>query len=106
MNSLNRVNLHTDGDVKMLADLISKMFQSLSTHLPKRQPTYQHTASIIPDKYCVLVEDVEKKLMVINTKIAVGLDRIPNWVLSDLPGYLSGPIACIFNSSFCKGYIP
>ena len=52
--------LHTDGDVKMLVGIINKTFQSFSADLPKRQPTHQHLAFIIPVKYFVLVEGVEK----------------------------------------------
>ena len=33
-------------------------------------------------------------------------EGIPNWVFSDFAGYLSPPLACIFNSSFRQGYIP
>ena len=47
----NLANLHTDGNVKMLADLINETFQPVSADPPKLQPTQQHTVSILHDLY-------------------------------------------------------
>ena len=103
---VNLANQHTDGNVKELADKINKTFQSVSADLPKLQATHQHPASVLPDKYSVSVDQVEKKLIKINPKKSVGPDQVPNWVFIDFAGFLAGPIACIFNSSFREGYIP
>ena len=95
-----------NGDEETLANMINKTFQSVSCDLPKLQPTHQHPPSLLPDEYHVSVEEVEKKLMAVNPHKASGPDGIPNWILSDFPGYLAPPLAAIFNSSFIEGFIP
>jgi hypothetical protein len=102
----NLANQITDGDKQMLADLINRTFQSVSSNLPKLVPTHQHPSSVLPDIYCVSVPDVEKKLMAIQVKKSAGPDNIPSWVLRDFAGYLAPPITAIFNSSFREGFIP
>jgi hypothetical protein len=101
----NLANQHTGGDEEKLANIINETFQSVSADLPKLVPTHQHP-TIVPDKFQVSIMDVEKKLMAIDIKKAMGPDGIPNWVLRDFAGFLSPPIAAIFNSSFREGYIP
>jgi hypothetical protein len=102
----NLANQLTDGDDHALANRINSTFQSVSSTLPKLIPTHQSPASLLPDKYCVSVEEVEKKLLKIQPHKACGPDGIPNWVYRDFAGYLAAPIASIFNSSFREGYIP
>ena len=99
-------NQHTNGDEKELASMINTTFQSVSSSLPKLSPRHQCNTTPLPDRYCVSVEDVEKKLMAIKVSKACGPDLLPNWVLRDFAGYLSKPIASIFNSSFREGYVP
>ena len=99
-------NEFADGDELVLANKINATFQAVSSSLPKLQPTHQHPQSLLPDKYNVSVEEVEKKLMKIEIKKAQGPDGIPNWILRDFCGYLAPPIASIFNSSFREGFIP
>ena len=52
----NLSNLHTDGYVKLIADIITKTLLSVSADLPKLQHTHQQPASMLPGKYCVLME--------------------------------------------------
>jgi hypothetical protein len=103
---INLANQHTDGNVEVLANKINKTFQSVSASLPKLTPTHQHPPSCLPDRYCVSVAEVEKRLFAINPRKAMGPDYIPNWVFSDFSGYLAAPIASIFSASFREGYIP
>ena len=102
----NLANQITNGDELLLANRINETFQSVSAALPKLEPTYQHSDTPLPDEYHVSVQEVEKKLMAINIRKATGPDNIPNWVLRDFAGYLSGPLSSIFNSSFREGFIP
>jgi hypothetical protein len=102
----NLANQLTDGDELALANKIKLTFQSVSSSLPKLIPTHQSPASILPDQYCVSVEEVEKNLLKIKPHKACGPDGIPNWIYRDFAGYLAAPIACIFNSSFREGHIP
>jgi hypothetical protein len=102
----NLANQLTDGKLKPLADLINNTFQGISNHLPKLSPTHQHPASLVPAEYIIPQTEVEKKLMAIPVKKALGPDNIPNWVFRDFAGQLSGPLCSIFNSSLRDGYIP
>ena len=77
-----------------------------SIQLPSSQQWLYQSAPILPDKYCVSVDDVDMKLMAIQLRKGTGPDGIPNWVLRDVAGFLAAPIASIFNSPFWKGFIP
>ena len=102
----NMANELTGGDELALANTINSTFQAVSSGLPKLIPTHQCPPSILPDRYTVKIEDVEKKLMNIQLRKASGPDGIPNWVYRDFAGHLAPPIASIFNASFREGYIP
>ena len=94
----NLANQHTADNMEKITNKINQIFQSDSAILPKLIPTHQHPASHMADKYCVSVDQVEKKLFAVNTKKAVAPDCIPNWIYSVLAGYFAAPIACIFHS--------
>ena len=102
----NLANQLTSGDELQLANMINETFQSVSAALPKLEPTHQQPTAPLPDKYHVSVQEVVKKLMGINIRKAAGPDSIPNWMLRDFAGYLSGPIVAVFNNSFREGFIP
>ena len=95
-NAMQRLaNQFTDGELKSLADMINKTFQSISNRLPK---VFQLISifSVIPAEYVVPLIDV-MKLMVIPLMKALGPDYIRNWMFIDVSGYLAGPLCSIFD---------
>ena len=76
----NLVNQMTNGDEQKRTEVINATFQSVSSGRLKLMPTHQHPASYLPNKYCVSIEEVEKKMIYMATQVrkSTGLDEIPN----------------------------
>lgn len=94
-----------DDDIAKMCDAINHTFAQTSSDL---QPLHENsnTEFVTPQKYIISVDEVEKRLLKIKTKKAVGPDKIPNWVLQDYAHIIAPPLACIFNSSLRQGYVP
>ena len=98
-----------DGDCKTLANKINVFFQSVSSDLPQLDKSILPPLNVstpVPDQYIISVGTVEKQLMNINIRKAIGPDGIPSWILHDFPGFLAPPVAAIFNSSIREGCLP
>lgn len=96
-----------DGDARKLADEINSFYQSVTKDLPPLDiSNLPPRPDVIPDKYIITIEKVEQKLSEINIRKAIGPDQVPNWILRDLCGLISGPVCAVFNSSLREGYVP
>ena len=97
----------TNGDLQALASEINKFNQSVTSHLPPLDMSaLPPPTDTVPEKYIISRERVEKKLSEIDIHKSPGPDSIPNWILKDLLGSLSGPICAIYNSSIRQGVFP
>ncbi len=97
----------SDGNIKLLAEKINKVYQSVTCGLApldksKLLQPIEHT----PSQYILSLGTVEKRIMKVKVFKAVGPDMIPNWVLLDLCSLISGPVCAVFNSSIREGYTP
>ena len=71
-------NQFTSSDEKVLAYMINKTFQSVSTGRATLQPTHRQPASILPGKHHLSVEEIEN-VMAIYPRNAPGPDGIANY---------------------------
>ena len=96
----------TSGDLHELAGSTNNYFISVSDGLKRLVSQEMDPADIvIPDKYIISVEEVQNKLIKINTKKAIGPDYLPNWILRNFANVLAGPIASIYNSSIAQATV-
>ncbi len=89
----------------MLATNINNVYQSASSDL-KPLELVEKTPLNVPEKYIISPEDVEKKLLKLNTRKDMGPDYIPNWILLNSAHLLSDPISSVFNSSIRESLVP
>ena len=64
-NLANQIN---GEDEENLAISINDTLQSVSSDLPKLMTTHNYLVSLLPDKYHVSIQHVEKKLIAINIR--------------------------------------
>ena len=95
-----------DGDIQALTEEINSFFHSVSCNLPSLQPPVSKETVVVPDKFILTVEEVEKALLKSDTSKATGPNDIPTWILHDLAGLISKPVCCIFNTSIREGSLP
>ena len=102
----NIANKQFNGDNAKMVDEMNIFLHSVSEHLTPLSPASKPPIDTVPDEFIISIETVEKCLMDTKVRKAPGPDGIPNWVLADLAGLLSGPICAIFNSSLREGVVP
>jgi len=61
---------------------------------------------LLPDQFCVHVDDVFNRLQTIKLRKAIGPDEIPNKILKEMAGILAPPITSILNNSMRQGVVP
>ena len=95
------------GDVQALADNISLIFQQVADDLPPLSTGSSPPRSdYYQNEFIIDQVAVETKLSRINIHKSPGPDGLPNWVLRDFCGKLSGPVCAIFNASVREGFVP
>lgn len=102
-------NSECDGNMSVLATKINTFLQSVTSDFEPISPHDDFTrgeAPSVPDNRIISVDEVNAKLVKINTNKAIGPDGIPNWILRDGASFLSGPVCAVFNSSMREGYVP
>jgi hypothetical protein len=85
-------NRECDGDMQALAENINVFLQSVTKDFEPITAQDNFTTgreNRVPDKFIIQVDEVEKKLELINTKKAVDPDNIPSWVLKDCADILA-----------------
>ena len=87
---------------------VNDFFQSVSGHLKLLSPDNRFLQSDcpLPDNLCVSIEDMEKRLLSLNTRKASGPDGLPVWIFRDFAHLLAGPLASIANATLRDGHIP
>ena len=96
-----------DGDLQKLANNINTSLQQVAADLHPLCASYTPPQTdFIPSEFVIDQTNVEMKLSRINIYKAPGPDGIPNWVLRDFCGQLSGPICAIYNASIREGFVP
>ena len=102
-------NSVADGDSHRLADMVSAIFQSVTTEYRAIKPEDRFSIGAhynMPDEYVISTSQVEKQMRAIKTSKASGPDDIPNWILKEFAECLSGPVCALFNSSLRQGHVP
>ena len=102
-------NSVADGDSHRLADVVSAVLQSVTTHYRAIKPEDRFSIGAdynMPDKYVISTSQVEKQMRAIKTSKARGSDDIPDWILKEFAECLSGPLFALFNSSLRQGHVP
>ena len=97
----NIANKQFNGDNAKMVDEMNIFLHSVSEHLTPLSPASKPPIETVPDEFIISIETVEKCLMDTKVRKAPGPDGIPNWVLADLAGLLSGPI-CAQYMEMCK----
>ena len=91
------------------ADQVCGFFQSVTAEFTPLTEEDQFTPPrcdlSVLDGYSISVTNVERELMRVGTDIAVGPERIPNWVLRECACFLSGPVCALSYSSLHDGYL-
>ena len=87
---------------------VNGFFHSVSSHLEPLSSDNQFLLSqcAVPDDFCVTVDDMEKRLLSLNTRKAAGPDGLPVWIFHEFAHILAGPLASIANASMREGRIP
>ena len=88
----------TDGSLDSLACQINQFFKSVSESLDPLEtdcPYLNLHVDYVPSEYIILVTEVEKHLLRLNTRKATGPDHIPGWILKDFVAVLGAPICVI-----------
>ena len=81
----------------------------MSKNLPKLNSAhliFQHDVAVIPDDHVISTDETERALFRVKTNKATGPDGIPAWLLRDFCYIIPRPLAVIFNSYLCEGYVP
>ena len=102
-------NMHTDGDMMELTQLINKTLQNVSsdlTPLSANDSIQIHDTMQNIESRSIQPWEVYHRLSRINIHKSTGPDNIPNWLLRDLAFALAEPICFIFNSSISQSTMP
>ena len=89
-----------------MANNMNSFLQSMSSDLQPLDPPSVVESVEVPSEFIIDRVTVEKKLLDTKVSKAPGPDGIPNWVLHDHAGLISGPICTIYNSSLREGFVP
>ena len=79
-------NTECIGDLNLLVNRLSTFVQSISADIPNVNRVLQKYETVL-DRFIISVSDVEKKLISIKTRKAIGTNAIPNWILRDCAPY-------------------
>ena len=98
----------SEGNMDRFVQQVNDFFQSVSGHLEPLSPDNHFLQSDcpLPDNLCVSIEDMEKRLLSLNTRKASGPDGLPVWIFRDFAHLLAGPLASIANATLRDGHIP
>ena len=92
-----------------LAQMTNSFFQSVCAGLQPITMESEFTGGDeyhLEAEYIITVKSVERRLMKLDPRKAAGPDGIPTWVLRDFAGYLTPPVASIFNNSLRERQLP
>lgn len=93
-------------DTSAMINGINTFLESVSSELEPLVPNTEPVVNAVPSEFIISRDTVERKLMSTKVNKAPGPDGIPNWVLHDLGGLISGPVCAIFNSSLRESIVP